>query len=74
LHKEDASGGESNSTSSNGASAPSEDGKSTSDDIGLVGASDKGSGNSTSGGNGTDGASAEESGASVPQIAFSLVM
>jgi len=67
LRKEVESGGESNSTSSNGAGAPSEDGKSTSDDSGLVGASDKGSGISTSGGNGTDGAS-------VPQIAFSLVM
>lgn len=74
LRKDEESGSESNSTSSTGAGIASDNGNSTGDDNGSVGASDKGFGDSTSGGNGPDGASAEASGASVPQIAFSLVM
>jgi hypothetical protein len=67
LRKDEESGSESNSTSSTGAGIASDNGNLTSDDNGSVGASDIGFGDSTSGGNGPDGAS-------VPQIAFSLVM
>jgi hypothetical protein len=74
LRKEEESGGESNSTSSTGAGIASDNSNSTGDDNGSVGASDKGFGDSTGGGNGSDGASAAESGAGVPQVAFSLVM
>jgi hypothetical protein len=74
LHKEEESGGEGNSTSSTGTSIAIDDGNSTGDDNGSVGASDKGFGDSTSGGNGSDGASAARSGAGVSQIALSLVV
>jgi hypothetical protein len=65
-----------NSTSNdNGSNSASDEGSgnSTKGNNGSNGKSDGGPGNSTSDDNG-DGASAEESGANVPQVAFSLVM
>jgi hypothetical protein len=65
-----------NSTSNNDGSNSAGDegsGNSTNGDNGSSGKSDGGPGNSTSDDKG-DGASTEESGANVPQVAFSLVM
>jgi hypothetical protein len=74
LRKDDESSGKSNSTSSTDVGASSAHGNLTSDGNGSEGVSHTELGNPTSDGNASDGASGEDSGASVPHVAFSLVM